>query len=271
MAWTKLDPWVREILVDPISKIPISVADGVPDLRRKVFASTHSANVWRKGQEHYEAWCRMLIELDAEQDYAQEIERVREIYARIPLHGRVLDVGGYQGRLREFIGQGQEYLSCDPFIAAFEGIERQTRLLAAFRCFETPCNFVACHAEHLPFRAMSFDTVHMRSVIDHLLDPALALLEARRVLKRSGKLIVGLYVQGGKDGKQTPIERAKEAVRDALPLIGITRYTDYHVWHPTFSELRALIEAAGFLVRDVHWQEGIHDHVCYIDAASSDH
>jgi ubiquinone/menaquinone biosynthesis C-methylase UbiE len=208
----------------------------------------------------------MLIEQDGEQDYIREIEGVREVYADIRLEGRVLDVGGHQGRLREFISRGQEYVSCDPFIGVFEGIERQRNLLAAYRCFKTPCNFVACHAEHLPFREMSFDTVHMRSVIDHFLDPALALLEARRVLKKTGKLIVGLYVEGGKRGHLTLNERTKEAIRGVLPFVGITRYTDHHVWHPTYVELRALIEAAGFSIRKVHWQKGHDEHVCYIEA-----
>jgi hypothetical protein len=103
-----------------------------------------------------------IAQRDSRQDYAAEIGVVRDVSDAIPLEGRVLDVGGHEGRLREFLN-GQEYVSCDPFIDAFERRELQPRLLAAFKCFAGPCNFVACHAEHLPFKSASFDIVHMRS------------------------------------------------------------------------------------------------------------
>jgi demethylmenaquinone methyltransferase/2-methoxy-6-polyprenyl-1,4-benzoquinol methylase len=54
-----------------------------------------------------------------------------------------------------------------------------------------PCNFVAAHAEHLPFASQSFDAVHMRSVIDHFRDSASAFIEAIRVLRPGDHLIVG--------------------------------------------------------------------------------
>ena len=278
---TKLDPWVRSVLVDPFGKGPLKsttrglestygmvypIVSGVPDFRRPPAGVSGDEEVWRAGQAQYEAWSRRLVEEDARQDYAAEIEGVRGVYADIPLTGRVLDVGGHQGRLREFLRPGQEYLSCDPYIDVFAPVDNQPRMLNAYRCMHEQCNFVASHAEHLPLAESSFDTVHMRSVIDHFRDPALALVEAFRVLRCGGALVVGLYVEGGRSGRLTPREAVKEAVRAILPLVGITRYSDHHVWHPTYAELRHLIEKSGFVVDRVHWQSGWNERVCYIRA-----
>jgi hypothetical protein len=91
-----------------------------------------------------------------------------------------------------------------------------------------------------------------------------ALLEAFRVLKASGQLVIGLYVKGGRQGRLRLGEVAKEAARSAVSMIGISRYTDHHVWHPTFQELRSLVSAIGFQVDKVHWQSQWVDRVCYL-------
>jgi ubiquinone/menaquinone biosynthesis C-methylase UbiE len=279
--FTKLDPWVRALLVDPFGKGPLAATErgiesaygraypmvgGIPDLRRPYSAASADAATWRAGQEQYEAWSQRLVEDDAHQDYAAEIDGVREVYADIVPTGRVLDVGGHQGRLREFLAPGQEYLSCDPYLDVFAAAERQSKLLKAYRCLAEPCNFVAAHAEHLPLAEASFDTVHMRSVIDHFRDPALALIEAHRVLRNDGALVVGLYVEGGRSGRMSTRETAKELVRAALPWVGVTRYSDHHVWHPTYAALTELIERSGFSIDKVHWQRGWNERVCYVRA-----
>lgn len=278
---TKLDSWVRKLLADPFGKGPLKDTPqglasaygrlypqvrGIFDFRRRLVGESSDAAVWRAGQEQYEAWSRRLVEEDARQNYAAEIDSVREVYAEVPINGRVLDVGGHQGRLREFLGPQQEYLSCDPYIDVFDPVARQVNLLKAYSCLARPCNFVAAHAEHLPLVESSFESGHMRSVIDHFRDPALALIEAFRVLKAGGQLVVGLYVEGGRTGRATTKEALKEVVRSVLPWVGITRYSDHHVWHPTYVQLVALIEASGFIVDKVHWQKGWNDRVCYIRA-----
>jgi ubiquinone/menaquinone biosynthesis C-methylase UbiE len=129
-----------------------------------------------------------------------------------------------------------------------------------------PVNFVCCDAEFLPFRSAFFQTVHMRSVIDHFLSPELALNEAYRVLRTDGALIVGLFVHGGKRGKPDIKSIAKELVRETLIAAGIKRFKDYHVWHPTYKELTDLISDCGFKIEKVHWQKGYNDTVCYVRA-----
>ena len=110
--------------------------------------------------------------------------------------------GGHQGRLRAFLSPGQEYLSCDPFISVFDSIKKSKNLVKVYPFLLSPVNFICCHAEYLPFRSLAFDTVHMRSVIDHFLSPEIAMREAFRVMSHDGQLIVGLYVRGGRPVKK---------------------------------------------------------------------
>lgn len=258
-----LDQWALSVLADPISKGPLSslpTANGIPDLRVRLSLA------WEGGQGAYEDWQSRISAADARQDYFAEIEGVRAVYAEIPLVGDVLDVGGHQGRLREFLSHGQRYISCDPYLRVFDGVEHQPNLLRAYKCLSEPCNFVGGTAEYLPFAGASFDTVHMRSVIDHFEDAPAALAEARRVLRVGGQIIVGCTVVGGRTGRVSLRNRAKEVVRRLLPYVGVTRYTDHHIWHPTFPDLCELLTTTGFCLGLIHWQKGTMDQVCYIRA-----
>lgn len=280
---TKLDNWVKEIIVDPLSKEPLTInekknflfspygrrypiKDGIFDLRLLNNETTKDQKVWKEGQREYERWSASLASQDQKQDYFKEIEGVREVYEDIRVEGRCLDVGGHQGKLRRFLSPGQDYITCDPFLNGFDALEKQPNLLKAYPFLLEPVNFVCCDAEFLPFRSSVFQTVHMRSVIDHFLSPELALNEAYRVLRADGALIVGLFVHGGKRGKPDIKSLAKEFVRATLVAAGMKRFKDYHVWHPTYKELTNLISACGFKIEKVHWQKGYNDTVCYVRA-----
>jgi ubiquinone/menaquinone biosynthesis C-methylase UbiE len=139
--------------------------------------------------------------------------------------------------------------------------EKNHNLLKTYPFMMNQFNFVCSFAEHLPFKSMSFDIVHMRSCIDHFLNPVLALNEAYRVLKKNGSIVIGMYVEGGKSGIQGKI---KNYIKDLLGNIGIDRFKDYHVWHPTYSELVSLIEESNFVVEKEVWQPGYNDTVVYL-------
>jgi SAM-dependent methyltransferase len=280
----KLDPWVREIVVDPLSKEPLTINEEQTflfspygrkypingnhfDLRLLNNETTKDQKIWKEGQREYERESARLAFLDNRQDYLKEIEGVREVYNELSVRGACLDVGGHQGRLRKFLSPGQRYVTCDPFSHGFDDLNEQPNLLRAYPFLYDPVNFVCCDAEFLPFRSGAFDTVHMRSVIDHFLSPELALNEAYRVLKADGTLIVGLFVTGGRLGRTDAKSSVKKAVRELLVSIGMRGFKDYHVWHPTYNELAALISNCGFSIGKVHWQKGYNDTVCYIQAA----
>ena len=75
-------------------------------------------------------------------------------------------------------------------------------------------------------------------MLDHVQSPDLALMEAHRVLKPTGQLVIGLYVDGGKSGKRTLERQLKEIARTILVACGVTRYKDHHTFHPTFATCR---------------------------------
>jgi len=50
----------------------------------------------------------------------------------------------------------------------------------AYPCLDQHLNFIAACAEFLPLQSNSFDWVHMRSMLDHVQSPDLALMEAHR-------------------------------------------------------------------------------------------
>jgi len=276
----KIDKWVEDILVDPLGKTRLrrsvnqlisdygrryNVRDGIYDLRVLTQHIGSQCSLWAHGQEEFERWSNAGGAEHKEQYYVDERESVRDVYDEIPILGRCIDIGGHQGRLRAFLLKDQEYLSVDPFIDAFVNIRQQQELLATYPFLIEPINFVSALAEHLPFQSQAFDTAHMRSCIDHFYNPELALLEAYRVLKPGGQLIVGVYVEGGRTGKIGVTKRSKETIRKILSMV-TDKFHDHHVWHPTYPELCELIEACGFRIEKTYWQKRFVNQVCYVKA-----
>ena len=282
----KIDPWVRDIIVDPLSKQVLQtsedgtelispygrkypIVNGIYDLRLLNNVTTPDQKLWKSGQDFYESSAAGNAVSDS-MDYAEELERVREVYEAIPIEGRCLDVGGHQGRLRAYLDPAQEYISCDPFLTVFDQIRHPSNLTATYPFLTDTVNFLCCEAEFLPFDACSFDTVHMRSVVDHFRNPELAFNEAYRTLKSNGTLVIGLHVLGGKSGKISLKEQGKETIKHLLDRFHICEDGDHHIWHPTYDELTNLIESCGFDINTVHWQKGTNDSTCYIQASKVD-
>jgi SAM-dependent methyltransferase len=264
-----LDAWANGILAHPVSKLPVRSndlpqVDGVVDAR-VYLKNTFGYSEWEEGQNAYEGW-------EASSDgyknkvaaYLAEIEYDAPTYERFKLTGSVLDVGGGLGTVREFLPADAKFISVDPFISApFRIPEAKAE---AYKCLSRKLNFIAGMAEFIPFQSEVFDWVHMRSMLDHVQVPDLALLEAARVLKSGGKLLVGLTVEGGKSGRRSVVEVSKDVVKHGLPLIGITKHRDFHTWHPTFPNLLKIIEDNGFFVEDSYWQPYWNGKVVYICA-----
>jgi SAM-dependent methyltransferase len=195
--------------------------------------------------------------------YLDEIEYDRVVYEYFNLSGSVLDVGGGVGTLREFLDPSVNFLSVDPHINCFSEIP--VGKIDAYSCLKVDCNFVAGMAEFLPIATQSFEWVHMRSMLDHVQVPDLALIEARRVLKGNGRLLVGMLVDGGKSGRMSFGERFRELAKSLLSLF-LKRFNDHHVWHPTYIGLVKLLEDNGFEVSREFWQPKWRNKVVYIEA-----
>ena len=260
-----LEPWVITILADPITKVSIApdhfpCKNGVLDAR--VFLkNTYGYTTWAEGQNEYEA--HGVVKSSVEQ-YQREIEYDRPVYAHYTMNGRILDSGGGAGTVREFLPPEAEFISVDPWDEA--PFEKSVARKQAYSCLNRPVNFIAAASEFLPFISQSFDWVHMRSMLDHVQTPDLALLEAGRVLRPEGRLLIGTYVEGGKSGIVPTKKRAKDLVKAGLAAAGINRWKDHHVWHPTYKALTKLVSDNGFVIDDTYWQPQWNDMVCYVCA-----
>lgn len=266
-AAAHLETWVSNILADPISKKPAAPehfkrVNGIIDAR--VFLrNTYGFTDWEIGQEAFEKWESSGEGYDNQLNaYKKEIDYDRPIYEHFEVNGDVLDVGGLTGTVREFLPEGSRLVSIDPYIEAVFKIPSARK--EAYKCLSKPLNFLGALAEFIPFQSDSFDFVHMRSMLDHVQVPDLVLKEANRVLRLDGKLLVGLYVEGGKSGRKPLGILAKDLASEMLEHVGIDRYKDFHTWHPTYKNLLKLITDNGFEVRDSYWQPHWKDQVVYV-------
>lgn len=262
-----LDQWVLDILADPITKLPttperIGVATGNIIDARIGLRNTIGFETWDSGQVAYESWEKRTLA-----DYQKEISGDAPVYEHIKMSGTIIDVGGGHGAVREFLPDTTRFVSVDPFLNCQDFVAPAKK--QAYSCLSKPLNFIAACAEFLPFQSASFDWVHMRSMLDHVHSPDLALLEARRVLKANGRLVIGLTVDGGRTGRRTAQRQAKEMLRTVLVGIGMHRFKDHHTFHPTFANLQKIIRDNGFDIEDVYWQPVWNDQVCYITARTT--
>jgi SAM-dependent methyltransferase len=96
-----------------------------------------------------------------------------------PLDGRVVgDIGCGSGRYIETLrGAGARVVGVDLSVGMLAGVP-------------SPPALVAADAQALPLTDASLDVVMMMHMLYHVPDPAIALAEAARVLRRDGKLLV---------------------------------------------------------------------------------
>jgi ubiquinone/menaquinone biosynthesis C-methylase UbiE len=264
-----LDNFGHSVIADPITKMPKRFTEGpmengVVDLR-VYLKNSPGYDLGIDGQDEFEKIVSAggAIEENSFAGYKDEIEYDRVIYEHFRLSGNVLDVGGGVGTIREFLDSAVNYMSVDPHIGCFREIPQAK--IDAYSCLKEGCNFISGMAEFLPITSTSFDWVHMRSMLDHVQVPDLALIEARRVLKENGRLLVGMLVEGGKSGQRTLGEKAREFVKALLARF-LKRFRDHHVWHPTYFGLVKLLNDNGFEVVREFWQPKWRNKVVYIEA-----
>jgi SAM-dependent methyltransferase len=209
------------------------------------------ATIWSQGQAAFSQWYIRYLDRGEASDsfYPSELQRDRRAYEAIPLEGRVLDVGGQLGHIRKYMALHQQYCSIDPFVGVHHLVSNRRNLFANYP-LSLPLNFLGGFAEFLPIEDESFDTVNMRSCIDHFFTPEMALMEAFRVTRKRGRLIVGLKIEGH-TLKSSLIEIAKGVIGTFVP-----RYKDHHTWHPTYERLIALCSDCGFDLEKEYWQTG---------------
>ena len=252
-------------------------------IHRPEYCEPEGQRAWIDVQTAYEGRHKKTVERDSLQRALDNIESLREVYSdQYHLEGKVLDVGGHRGLLRHYLDNDVSlYVSVDPYIDVFAGIEQHPMLLRAYPSLSKPCNFVAASAEYLPFKAGSFDWVHMRNVVDHFADPYMAFLEAYRCSRAGGRLLVGLEImeKANNPSKTSLHARVSRRLKKTGPL-GLIRAvskrlralvshgqapnrTDGHMFRLTYSELMDLFTKTGWQVVKQYWRRPPSDHIIY--------
>ncbi len=114
---------------------------------------------------------------DFQQPYIDLESEALELLA--PLDGRVVgDIGCGDGRYVDAVrGAGAQVVGIDLSIGMLAGVQ-------------SPPTLIAADAQSLPLTDASLDVVMMMHMLYHVPDPAMAVAEAARVLRRDGKLLV---------------------------------------------------------------------------------
>lgn len=272
--------FIKKRLVCPISKTPL-LTHG--DLLLASCGFTYHDNDfriglefsrdWSAGQAEYESfekrWLdtvnnpQKLLDLDAE---------TADVYRQLQMHGDVLDVGGAYGFvIKQASLDPSRYVSIDPINMDWNRLEKYEHVSAYYSVCKAAVR-IRGFAEFLPFMDNCFDFVHMRSCIDHFANPKLALTEAFRVLRKNGRIVVGISLEGAYKKNQIGIKgfikRLASNFQGIQRVIEIFR-PDHHMFHPTKESLVKLIEENGFVIEKEVWQQAYHN-VIYIQAVRSD-
>jgi len=265
--------------------------EGVFDFRiyRPDYCITAGFAKWFDVQSDYEeGYFERDIKPDNLEEYQREINFVKEIYDKeFDIKGRVLDVGGGEGKLRHFIKKNEVslYISVDPIINGFENFRLRKNLLKAYPRLAEPCNFLSCYSEHLPFKANIFDCVHMKSVLDHFQDPYIAIKEVYRVLKPKGILIISSTTYGGKSFSKIEDRDIfwRRLISDAVykfriygfkslieaiikKLFNKKGWATTHIINWRYEDLIDLLRKTNFSIQKEYWQKPPFDMIVWIEA-----
>ena len=238
---------------------------------------------WANGQDAYEDWGRQY-----RKDHNAVPGRMaavdasfQDVYEQIPLDGMVLDVAADIGTLATQAGiDADRYVAVDTARIDFTKIERDFPDYARHYARSRHSPFLQANAEFLPIADLTFDTVHMRACLDHFTAPHLALMEAYRVIRAEGSLVVGLALEGAYQKENCDWEGlgtqtgARGLLRSGIGVLKehpklfnlasrakavVTREHDHHIFHPTYDAVHGLIRSCGFEVRQEVWPEAYHN------------
>jgi SAM-dependent methyltransferase len=202
---------------------------------------------WQSAQRQFVAWQAEYSRENA----AADLRGADDIHAQFELTGRVLDIGGSAGLARRYLTDAQPYLSVDPDRSWRQRLDVYA---SVYPGVAKPFAQVQALAEQLPLRSQTFDSILMRSVIDHCYDAHLALSEAYRVLNPGGRLVIGLSVGGRRararalipkfGAKGAGIEIARRVRSFARS--GFRWHGTGHVFHIDGDDVPALLGEHGF-------------------------
>jgi ubiquinone/menaquinone biosynthesis C-methylase UbiE len=253
-------------------------------IRKPDYVLSANDRLWTRVQQRYIQFEQHYIQGNKEEGYIQEINEEQDTYTHeFQLRGRILDVGGQQGRIRKYLDAEslEQFVVADPFPETFRNLAKLDAVLNAYPVIkEHPLYFLNCHAEHLPLKTGTFDWVHMHSSLDHFFDPYMALKEALRVLKPGGRILIMLYIAEGNPevrkelAQKSMAQRAKDKFTSA-GIKGIVASLawrlkkklpdefkvkdDDHMFHLSSEQLKDLLISVGFIIEKEYWEKPPHN------------
>ncbi|MBX3281834.1 MAG: class I SAM-dependent methyltransferase [Acidobacteria bacterium] len=177
---------------------------------------------------------------DIEKKKENGLRMMRQFEERLGKKGRILDVGcGVGENLWAALQSGWQAEGVDPS-SEFIRLGKE-RLGVSGR---------NCTLEEAGFCAESFDVIMMSSIIEHLYDPFMVLVEATKLLKNGGWLWLdapnedGLYMRLG--NVYMALQR-----KDWVVVMAPT-FPPYHVQGFNPSSIKTLVERSGLYVREIN-------------------
>jgi len=269
MLSDNLNDFVRERLACPISKKAMKQAgndfqapcgflykDG--DFR----IGLEFQDKWAKGQKVYEDLIAREVQEPSKTVLSAIDEETRDVYAKIKMTGDILDIGGGWGTLAKQADMDtSRYVCVDPMVCRWSSLSPNGTFAIHYSSLKNIPRIVA-FAEFLPFADATFDTVHIRSCLDHMANAVLALRESFRVLRPGGKAVIGLSLERAYKKNSTTLKQRIKRALISLPggwhLFELLAH-DAHIFHPTYENLVEMITKNGFSIKTEVWQEAYHN------------
>jgi len=184
-------------------------------------------NIFDKYYKRYDAWYDRNKFV-----YLSELKAIRKV---LPKKGKGLEIGVGTGRFARALGI--KY-----------GIDPSKNMIEIAR--QRGVNVRLAHGELLPYKNKTFDYVAIIITLCFVKDPCKVLKEAKRVLKKDGKIIIGIIDMESALGKsyrhkrsvfykQARLFNAKE-VADLLNEIGFGRKSYYQTLFKSLDKIKAI-------------------------------
>ncbi len=109
----------------------------------------------------------------------ERIKQRRFQYIRKRIKGKTLDIGCGYGELRQYLPENSSYVGLDISESFIKKLKDQG----------TQAHKIDVSSQTLPFSDDTFDTVIIGEILEHLENPVFALKEAKRILKKEGKIV----------------------------------------------------------------------------------